>query len=187
MGYLVSSVADNLTDKVVISYIEKIKDKEKFLTRALFEGFLSKFTEGINFINAGVMAREKGIDYTIEFKSLVSVPGDIIINIGNTELRGSLIENKPRLTGYNGYIVDVPLEGNLVIIQNKDVPGVVGKICTVIGNNNLNIGSMEVGRDKDFRSAVTIIEIDGSIPENLTQQLLEEDSVKDVKIIKVGP
>ncbi len=187
IGFLAASVAKNLTDEVIISYIEEIKDKEESLTRAVFEGFLSQFTEGVNFINAGIIAREKGIEYTVKFKSSVSVPGDIIINTGGTQIRGSIIGGKPRITGYNGYIVDVPLAGNLIIIDNDDVPGVIGKIGTVIGRNKLNIGSMEVGRDKELCSAVTIIEIDGAIPDSIRGQLLKEKAVKGVKIIKVGP
>lgn len=188
IGILCGQMSGHLTNKVIISYKNKTKEAEDAIVRTILKGYLSQFNEGINLINSIAMAKEKGIDIIRQAKADNDIPGEIKVNLGDEiELCGGVIGEIPRLTEINGYIIDIPLTGNLLIIKNSDKPGIVGKIGTVLGEYGVNIGNMEVGRKSAGGQAVTVIGVDQEISEEVIEKLKSIDFIEDVSDIKVGP
>jgi len=173
---------------IQISYKESIKgDQEEAVTRAVLNGYLSQFNEGINYINAMMVANEKGIDVVMQKETRREMPGDLSVSLnGNLVISGGVAGKVIRLTGIDDYTLDIPLFGNLLIIKNADVPGVIGHIGTVLGEYSVNIANMEVGRTAAGGQAVTVIGVDQEISAEVIDKLKSQDSVIDVKSVKVG-
>ncbi|MBN2406840.1 MAG: phosphoglycerate dehydrogenase [Elusimicrobia bacterium] len=188
LGKLCGQMSGHLTERIVISYKEKVKSgQEDSITRAVLNGYLSQFNEGINYINAVLIAEEKGIDVVTQKETKKETPGSLSIKLdGEIEVSGGVIGGVPRITQINGYNLDIPLGRNLLIIKNSDKPGVIGHIGTVLGEFGVNIGSMEVGRKSAGGQAVTVINVDQDISRELIDRLKSKDSIQSVNSIKVG-
>lgn len=188
LGTMCGQLSGHLTERVLISYKEHIAaDQEEGIVRAVMNGYLSQFNEGINAVNAIVVADEKGIEIARQHGIHKDLYGDISIAL-NSELviSGGVAGNIPRLTGINGSTLDIPLTGNLLIINNFDRPGVIGHIGTVLGEYGVNIGNMEVGRKSAGGSVVTVLGVDQEISPQVIEKLKSQDSIEDVKSVIVG-
>jgi D-3-phosphoglycerate dehydrogenase len=188
LGVVCGQLSKNLTDMVLIRYKESsIGQQEDAVVRAILNGYLSQFNEGINFINSILVANEKGIEIARQKESHRESPGDISIKLGDElEVSGGVIGGFPRLTGINGYILDIPLTGNLLIISNIDRPGAIGRIGTVLGECGVNIANMEVGRKTAGGQAVTVLGVDQEVSQDVIEKLKSQDSIEDVSSVKVG-
>ena len=188
IGIMCGQLSDKLTQRIVISYKENIKgDHEEAVTRAVLNGYLSQFNEGINYINAMMIADEKGIDVVRQMETRRGKPGDLGVSLnGKLEISGGVVGKVTRLTGIDEYTLDIPLNGNFLIIKNADVPGVIGHIGTVLGEYSVNIANMEVGRSATGGQAVTVIGVDQEISAEVIEKLKSQESIIDVKTIKVG-
>ena len=94
------------------------------------------------------------------------------------------------LTGYGArivqvdkYNVDVTPSGHFILISHKDKPGIIGRVGTLLGNNDVNIATMQVGRQDVGGSAVMILRVDKGTPKEVLQQLLEMPELNSAKEI----
>ncbi|MFH1415084.1 MAG: phosphoglycerate dehydrogenase [Elusimicrobiota bacterium] len=188
LGILCGRMSEHLTDSILISYKEQtIGGQEDAIVRAVLNGYLSQFNEGVNYINAILIAEEKGIGVIRQKLSSRVSSGDISISLGDEfKISGVVLGGAARLMEINGYIVDVPLSGSMLVIKNSDIPGVIGHIGTVLGAHGVNIASMEVGRKSAGGQAVTVIAVDHKVDEKVIEELKSEESIIDVKNIEVG-
>ncbi len=184
LGMLLGQLSKHLTGRILISYKEE--KSEDAIVRTILNGYLSQFNEGINFINAILVAEEKGIEIVKQKVTHEGLPWDINITLGDDlNISGSVIGDITRLTGINGYILDIPLSGNLLIIKNFDIPGVIGHIGTILGEYGINIGSMEVGRKSAGGQAVTVIGVDQEISQDIIEKLKSLETIEGVNSVKV--
>lgn len=168
------------------------EDSLEALTSAFFKGFLSPILlNSINYINAMTIARNRGIKITQgkredaeEYENLMIffIRGDK----EETMLKASLVANKEqRIVGINSYKIDFELSGKILVISHEDKPGMIGKIATKIGENNVNIASMEVGRKKRGEKQLMILKIDEDANQKLINELSSINGVIDVRYVKV--
>ena len=184
LGMLLGQLSKHLTGRILISYKEE--KSEDAIVRTILNGYLSQFNEGINFINAILVAEEKGIEIVKQKVTHEGLPWDINRTLGDDlNISGSVIGDITRLTGINGYILDIPLSGNLLIIKNFDIPGVIGHIGTILGEYGINIGSMEVGRKSAGGQAVTVIGVDQEISQDIIEKLKSLETIEGVNSVKV--
>jgi D-3-phosphoglycerate dehydrogenase len=188
LGALCGQLSGHLTERVLISYKEQvIGQQEETVVRSVLNGYLSQFIEGINFVNSLMVADERGIKVVRQRGSHKDLPGDVSVKLGDElEVSGMIIGDNQRLTGINDYILDIPLAGNLLIIKNNDIPGVIGYIGTILGEYNVNIGSMEVGRNTAGGQAVTVIGVDQELSQPVMEKLKLQESITDVNSVSVG-
>ena len=104
----------------------------------------NRVPERVNFINAETIARELGIDVSINYSTSDSNYSNLIsarvFAKKDIIFEGSVFnDDLPRLVNLMGYKMEVNLKGTLLFIQNDDVPGVVGKVGTILGENKINI------------------------------------------------
>jgi D-3-phosphoglycerate dehydrogenase len=92
--------------------------------------------------------------------------------------------DRPRLVTIDGIPIEVPLEGHLTFLKNDDVPGVIGHVGSVLGENGINIANFSLGR-KESRpaehlpyEAVSVVESDQAIPDPVLVELLKNDAIK---------
>jgi len=161
------------------------------LTVGVLKGFLGHVLDSdINEVNALSKAKERGIP-VMESKSSRSEDFTALVKVvakSDTEevsVAGTVFgkRNDPRIVRVNGFRVDAVPTGSLIIIMNWDRPGAIGKIGTTLGSNNVNIADMTLGREKDGESAVTLLNIDGDIPDKVVEELQQLDEVIDVKVV----
>ncbi|MBI5573189.1 MAG: ACT domain-containing protein, partial [Elusimicrobia bacterium] len=94
-------------------------------------------------------------------------------------------KNELRIVKIGEYYVDVEPTENILVFSNTDKPGVIGKIGMLLGKNSINIASMEVGRRILGGDAITIVNVDSDIPENVLAEIKNQPEVKNVKMIKL--
>ena len=126
-------------------------------------GFLD---EDLNYVNAPFIARERGISIT-EKRSRESsdyintLTLTVRTGVGEHEVSGAVLGNRAlRLIRIDGYRVEAVPEGYFLMLHNRDVPGVVGAVGTMLGQANINIGGLELGRDRVGGTALSIFEVD---------------------------
>ena len=103
----------------------------------------NRVPERVNFINAETIAKELGIELSINYSTSDSNYSNLIsarvVAKNDIIFEGSVFnDDLPRLVNLMGYKMEVNLNGTLLFIQNDDVPGVVGKVGTILGENKIN-------------------------------------------------
>jgi D-3-phosphoglycerate dehydrogenase / 2-oxoglutarate reductase len=101
--------------------------------------------------------------------------------------------SSPRLMRYNGIDVEAELAGTLLIVRNNDVPGVIGRIGTILGESQLNIANFALGRQLDGPGAetraVAVVQVDNPAHGALRQaveRLRAVENIKSVRVVELG-
>ena len=86
--------------------------------------------------------------------------------------------NSPRLLNLDGIDIEAPLQGTLISLRNKDVPGVIGRIGTILGEHNVNIANFALGRPSrrghgTHGSAMAVVQVDGEVTSKVLDALRE--------------
>jgi D-3-phosphoglycerate dehydrogenase len=142
-------------------------------------------------VNARTVAGERGIE-VIEsrstrprnFTSLISVK----LHTSGSELwvEGAVFERTaPRLVLVNGVAIDAPLEGTLIVISNRDLPGVIGDVGTILGRHGVNIANFALGRDGDRAVGVVNVDETSAIPNEVLDEIRRVRAVADARIVRV--
>jgi len=96
-------------------------------------------------------------------------------------LRGSWL----RLLEVDGIGIEVPLEGDLIYLRNRDVPGVIGKIGVTLGKHNVNIGNFALGRSQAGAQAIAVVQVDSPAPDAVLEELRALKEIEEVRRIKL--
>ena len=182
LGILLSQLINGPVKSVKIECFGLVEEL-KPISISFLKGLFSMITDNrINFVNAISIAEERGISISHSYSSQkISYSNLITANITTSEgeysISGSVFsENHPRIVRIMGYVIDIFPEGVMLFMQNKDVPGVIGKIGTLLGNNNINIASYILSREIKNKSAYSIVKVDEKINDEIINEisLLEE-------------
>jgi D-3-phosphoglycerate dehydrogenase len=89
------------------------------------------------------------------------------------------------LIGVDDIGIEVPLEGKLIYMRNRDVPGVVGKIGTILGKHNVNIGNFALGRRTQAGEgeAIAVVQVDHDPPETAIRELQQAPEMHEVRFV----
>jgi D-3-phosphoglycerate dehydrogenase len=119
-----------------------------------------------------------------DFASLVSVT--LVTDRKRTDVAGTLYgQQDPRLVELDGFRVEAVLDGLLLIYSNMDVPGVIGKIGTLLGQNNVNIAGMQLGRQQRGGRAVSVVNVDDPIPRPVLDEIRRIPNIVYAKAVRV--
>jgi len=162
------------------------------VTLALVKGLLSPILkESVNFINAVSLARQRGIEIN-ETKSskeeefLNSIQLKITTDKESHLIVGTLSSNRlARIVKIDGYYVEVSPEGEMLVIQNWDRPGIIGNLGTLLGKHNINIAAMTFGREKPQGMAISVLNVDSPVPLEVLEKIKKLDHILSVKTIKI--
>ncbi len=156
--------------EVEISFSGDAADYDmRSITQAILTGLLSPVIERINFINASVVAEERGVRVrqstdrqARDFASLISVRTRSAE--GEHEVSGAMFGQKDaRIVRVDGFDIDAIPAGHLVLLSNRDVPGVVGRIATFLGDAGINIARFHLGRTVAGGEAMSLIATDDPV------------------------
>ena len=162
------------------------------VTIAAIKGFLTPILlETVNFVNAPVIAKERGIEVK-EIKSGDAGDYHSIIALRikakdkESYVAGTLFSKKdPRIVLIDNFKVEIVPEGELLLIYNNDKPGVIGNIGTLLGKNNINIARMHFGRETSGGMAISVVSIDTSPVPEIIEQIKGLPNILSVKHISL--
>jgi D-3-phosphoglycerate dehydrogenase len=148
--------------------------------------FLSRFSaERVNPVNARAIAAAHGITVveqrssrTSEFAHLVTLQA--VGEHGTTRVSATLLLNEPHIVYLNDFRIDLVPQGTFLMSWHADRPGVIGAIGTLLGQNNINIASMQVGRDRPRGDAVMILSVDEPVTESIQADIRRIPGMADV-------
>ena len=164
----------------VASHGDTAEQGSDLVTASVLKGLLTPaLSTRVNLVNAPTAARERGIRIVTstspdsqDFSDLVSV--EVRGAWGSHMLEGTLFgKREPRLVRFDAYRLDAVPRGNLILIYNEDVPGVIGAIGTCLGQRGVNIAGMYNGRVEAGGQAINLVNVDGAVPEVVLRDLSE--------------
>jgi D-3-phosphoglycerate dehydrogenase len=171
--------------EVVIEYSGEILDYNVApMTIALLKGLLTPIlTESINFINAPVIAKERGIKVVesksserTDYKSMISLT--VKTTEGESFAAGTIFGRQdPRIVMINKFILDLIPEDNMLVLYNHDKPGVIGNIGMILGNNKINIARLHLSRQLVDGQALVVLSTDSLLSETVLKQLRDLPNV----------
>jgi len=183
--------------EISLRYAGRIAEWNTELIRnAAIQGVLNhRGAERANVVNAAAIAHERGIQVHEDKKpegGSGSAAGVIGVMLKSThderQVRGGVLRgNSLRLLGVDEIDIEVPFGENLIYMRNRDVPGVVGKIGTLLGRHNVNIGNFALGRKelKDGAEAIAVVQVDSPAPEAVLQEIAQLQEMHEVQRLKL--
>jgi D-3-phosphoglycerate dehydrogenase len=193
LGNLVGQLAGDRVESFNVKLEgELAESSSQPLVTAAIKGLLSKaLRERVNYVNAAIEAKERGIhvidsrDATIRDYSN-SIYLDATGTKGTHSVRGALLnDGEIRITNLNEYPVNVPPNNNMVFTLHRDMPGIIGRIGSLLGNFNVNIASMQVGRKIVRGDAVMVLTIDDPLPEGILAEIIKVPGVTDAYTVSL--
>jgi D-3-phosphoglycerate dehydrogenase / 2-oxoglutarate reductase len=193
LGRLNSQLAEGRFQEIRIDYTGEVATYDTSpLTAAVVKGVLDPIMSGtINIVNALPFARQRGIrvvesktSHEEDYASLISV----IIQTDRAQhlVAGTLFSRRePRVVRIDEYSLEAVPEGYLLVFANLDVPGVIGRIGTILGQNQVNIAGMVLGREKPGGQAVSVVNVDSPIPGPVLDEIRRMTNIVYAKMVKV--
>ena len=192
LGTFLGQSCEGGLEEICLSYTGELAGWQTALVRnAAVAGALNQLAhahERANLVNAVSAAEERGIRIT-ERKKPDGNLGNVLrvtFKSGSQEntVAGSVpADGQPRLLEIDGIHVEAPLEGNVIYLRNLDVPGVIGRVGTVLGQHNVNIANFSLGRGAESK-AVAVVQVDGDVTEPVLEALRGIETILQAKAIR---
>ncbi len=191
MGCLAVHLADGRIDTVEVEYNGQISEVDsRMLTTAVLKGILGPILqETVNYVNAPGVAKTRGIKTreikskeTANFANLITVR--VRTDKGGTMVAGTLFgKEEARIVMIDGYRVDVDPQGWLLIGPHVDKPGIIGKVGTILGDNNINIAGMQVGRTETAGTSIMVMTVEADLPTPVMLKIKAVDGIIGAKLV----
>ena len=197
LGLLASQLREDRLKEITIRFYGDVAELPlKPIASHLVSGALKAGSGGdvdlINMVNALSIAREKGVELELVQKdsTLANLTNliacDFKSDSGTVHLAGTVYApGVYRLVEYQGFSVDAELFDHLLIVENEDVPGIIGKVGTLLGDRGINISQMSCGRIKDAKNAVNIFTVEGQIEDSLVKEVSSINGIRRVERARI--
>ncbi|WP_394730986.1 phosphoglycerate dehydrogenase [Altererythrobacter sp. GH1-8] len=185
LGSLVGQLAHGNLTKISIEREGAAAELNgKPITGAVLAGFMRRYSDSVNMVNAPYLAKERGLDVSEvrhdregAFNTLVRVT--VETSTGPRSVAGTLFgSGAPRLVEIFGIGIEAELDGHMLYVVNDDKPGFIGRIGTLLGENGINIGTFNLGRREAGGEAVLLLSLDDKIPADVIAQAEKVEGVK---------
>lgn len=193
LGAFLTDLTGVAAEEVNIRYAGDLANMEVGpLTRNMLKGLLKRHLgKQVNDVNAMYIANQKGIvvneQKTTEakgFTSLITV--EVKTAQGTRKAAGTLMNGQgARIVKVDDYLVDVVPEGHLLFVRHNDRPGVIGRVGTLLGQENVNIATMQVGRSNAGGDAIMMLSIDKAAETGSLEQLAKLEEIQGVTPINL--
>jgi len=163
---------------------------------AVLKGILSHNLEDVNYVNAPILVKQQGFE-VIESKSEHSGVYDGMISVklttdsGSHSVSGAMIADKtPRIVTIDNFATTLEIAEHILITPHQDKPGMIARVSTILGNNNINIRMMMVARKEESATggeSTMIITADEHIYDEILGEIKQVDGIYDAKYISLNP
>ncbi|MFH1505012.1 MAG: phosphoglycerate dehydrogenase [Candidatus Omnitrophota bacterium] len=193
MGKFISQFVEGRVKEVKISYLGEISSyKVDVIGAAFIRGILYKqLEEDVNYINALEIAKARGIKIEQikirEEKEYVnSIKVKVVTDKEDRLLEGTLFGSKEaRFVKVDNTYIEVAPSEHMLVINNKDKPGVIGFLGTTLGSRGINIANMSLGRTAAKQEALTILNLDNPLDEEVVNKIKANPDIVSLKCIKL--
>ncbi|RYD34437.1 MAG: phosphoglycerate dehydrogenase [Verrucomicrobiaceae bacterium] len=193
LGRLAGQLAPKQPDMLRVNYSGPVGEGDTTLiSRAVLKGYLDvACSEGsVNWVNAPGVAESLGLSFT---ETRLAKPADftelIEVTAGagslSASVAGTFFGKHPRIVGINGNRVEAEPAGCLLIYENKDQPGIVGAVGTILGQFNVNIANMSLSRDATGGKALVLLTLDTCPEDHVVEELLKHPAILSARILRV--
>ena len=192
LGRFLSQIAPKRVDTLNINYSGKVNEVDTTaITRSVLKGFLQiAGGSDVNEVNAPAFAKSLGLKVT---ESRLSAPGDYsdLLELSATaegkmvSVGGAFFGATPRIVSVNSRPVEARPHGVILVLENTDRPGIVGRIGTLLGGHNVNIATMSLSRNQAGGTALTILNLDNVPGEELLKEILASGDIHSVQVIQL--
>jgi D-3-phosphoglycerate dehydrogenase / 2-oxoglutarate reductase len=149
---------------------------------------LQPFTEDrINQVNARLIASSRGVKL-VERRSPAhgSYASLVTLLIDGHEIAGTVLMGEARAVRIDSFRVDLVPDGRFLVSRHEDRPGVVGRFGTILGEHDVNIASMQVGRDGPRGNAMMILAVDDAVGDDVLARLRDVDGMSDLRYVELS-
>jgi D-3-phosphoglycerate dehydrogenase len=198
LGAFLAQVSEGTLEEIALRYAGDIAEaKTELIRNAAIKGILNQsLEEKANLVNAATIAASRGLRVTEECKPKSSSGNDSVLALRlktSTEehvVKGSVLHHEPRLLHVDGIEAEAPLERNLIYLRNRDIPGVIGRVGTILGEHKINIANFSLGRRAESepgqpREALAVVHVDGDVPEAVLTELRKAAGIQQAKAIRL--
>ncbi|HEY2420741.1 MAG TPA: phosphoglycerate dehydrogenase [Neobacillus sp.] len=195
MGQLVIQLLNKQAPaKIEINYYgDLIEEDTELLTRTMIKGILSyHLSDSVNLINALHLLKEQGVSYNVQknatnkgfanYMELAISQGSNSAKIGATVLNGY----GARIVKINQYRIDVKPEKHLLYVKHQDMPGMIGKVGSLLGDYLINIGTMQVGRTTVGGEAIMCLTLDKKVNADVLQALSKVNGLDEAQVLELS-
>ncbi len=191
LGSFAGQLTDGSISNIVIEYAGDVGEMNiRALTSAALAGILAPQMGQVNMVSAPVVARERGIKVDEVRQSKRGAYETYIRITVKTEkyeraVAGTVFsDGKPRIIQIKGIELECNFGPHMLYVTNKDKPGFVGSIGTVLGNAKINMATFHLGRNSEGGDAICIVETDGAVPEAVMEEVRKLANVQQVKALQ---
>jgi D-3-phosphoglycerate dehydrogenase len=193
LGNLACALAPGGIKEVEVRYAGDADDALEALTSFVMVGLLRNIlgADAVNFVSAPHLARQRDISVARTRLSNHTSYGEYVEVVlqaerGDLRLAGALLgEGHPRIVRIGDYHVDVVPTGSLIILLNEDVPGVIGRVGTLLGDHSINIAGYHQARLSRGGEALAAVVVDEDVPEVVRDALLGLPEVSRAVVLRL--
>ena len=195
MGALIGQIAEAPITEAEFAYlgeVAELKQNLKYVTRLGVKGMLSMVLhEPVNIVNAEFVAKGRGMnivektsDEAGDYKSLVTLT--IKTEAGEKTVSGTVTkEGGARIVSIGKYKTDIVPVGNVILADHINRPGIIGVVGTLLGQNNVNISSMQVGGANVGTDSLMILAVDSVVPAEVMKEVASADGITSAKFVQL--
>ncbi len=193
LGSLAAQLASGKFKSVTVSVSgEPLASSMELMKAGVLKGILSNvLPEPVNFVNAPVYATEMGLAVNEQREAASgSFPNTLKVRFqtesGTREVAGTVFgASTIRLTKIDGFRFELNPEGNLLVYNNIDKPGMLARVGSILAEHNVNIAGVSLGRTAIGENALTVMNIDGEIPSLALSALLKQQGISNLKVVRL--
>ncbi len=193
LGQLATQLNDGQLEGVEVTYCGEVAEHDTAALQATtIRGLLAPISEEpVNLVNAPVIARQRGL-LVSERKTTAPANYTNLVSValrsarGEHTVAGSVMNREPRVVGIDGYWVDlVPTGGYVLLSRHVDRPGIVGTVGTLLGEADVNISSMQLGRARPRGEALMALTVDDPIPPDVLERIRAVTGVEQIRVVRL--
>jgi len=192
LGTVAAALTDRGPDRVSVRFAGEMERGLRLVASSVMEGLLRNSLAGpLNLVNSLLLAQERGIEVVrSRIKPLAGHLAwiEVSLQYGTEEktIAGALrADGTGTLVRVGPYPVNVNPRESLLFVWNRDVPGVIGRVGTLLGNSGVNIGEFHQARDAESGESLSVIGLDADLPANGLRELSQLADVLDVRQVRL--
>ena len=193
MGKLLHQLGEGQMEGISIRYEGEIAGCDTSVLKAYILGGLleGSVEERVNLVNANVIAQKRGLKISETKEPTCEVYANMITlelktTSGMLTVAGTSVKGEPRIVRVNDFGVDItPTQGYFLFSDHKDRPGLIGSVGTILGDADINISAMHLGRLKQRGNALLVLAVDEAVNEDVLKKLRELPEVYTMKLVKL--
>ena len=196
LGRFQAQLVDAAVREVRLEYAGEIVDLDAApVTRSFLAGLLRDVSARVNIVNAFLIAEERGINVTTTYiragaDAVPAIRTHVITSGSEQTLAGTIFgyggqAREGRITEINGFHIEAIPHGHMLVMRNRDVPGVIGRVGTILGERGVNISRFHLGRRERGGEAMAVIEVDAPVDRETLEALRSLEQVISAREIEL--